>query len=195
MNLIGITGLIGSGKSYICRIFEKKEIPVFYCDDEAKALYKTEPELKKAVFKWFDCETDGEVDTKKLGAIVFKDSTKLQLLERYVHLYFSQRFDNWIKLKEKEGHNFVLVENAVMFKNNFYKVFDLIIGISNHKEVRIQQAMNRDNCTREQVLDRMNKQLSETELNSKCDIVIHSGYNDNTLNNIVDDLIFYFNRM
>jgi len=194
MKLIGVTGLIGSGKSYICDIFEHKDIPVFYCDDEAKALYETEPKLKEAVFKWFDCETDGKVDTKKLGKIVFADKGALALLERYVHMYFAERFDKWVDDRNEEGHKFVLVENAVMFKNNFYKQFDFIIGVTLDEDTRIKQTINRDSCTRQDVLNRMDKQLSETELYSKCDLIFYSGYNDERLNNYINDLIYYFNN-
>lgn len=44
---IGITGGIGSGKSYVCRQLEAAGHPVFYCDDEAKRIIRTDPAVRR----------------------------------------------------------------------------------------------------------------------------------------------------
>ena len=45
--LIGITGGIGSGKSYICHQLEQTGHHVFYCDDVAKQIIRTQADVKR----------------------------------------------------------------------------------------------------------------------------------------------------
>ena len=75
---IGITGIIGSGKTTVCKIFEVLGIPVYYADKEAKKLY-SDPEVKKEIKNFlvndlFD--NTGNVDLQKLADLLFEDDKK-----------------------------------------------------------------------------------------------------------------------
>ena len=47
MIVIGLTGSIGSGKSFIANFLEKKKIPIFYADKEANKILKNDNIVKK----------------------------------------------------------------------------------------------------------------------------------------------------
>ena len=47
---IGLTGGIGSGKTYVCRLLQRRGIPVYHCDDEAKRLMVESPVIRQQIF-------------------------------------------------------------------------------------------------------------------------------------------------
>ena len=92
---IGITGGIGSGKSFICRIFEALQIPVYYSDIKAKELMNNNSILKKKIIKTFGQVYDqyGRLNRQKLAQIIFNDKEKLQKINSLVHPAVARDFE------------------------------------------------------------------------------------------------------
>ena len=74
--------------------------------------------------------------------------------------------------------SYVIQESAILFDTGLYKNFDKIITVTADKDIRINRVVERDSCTKESVLERMSKQISEEEKITKSDFVI---YNNNEL--------------
>ena len=100
MKKVGITGNIGSGKSYVCKIFENLGIPVFYSDDETKKLYLI-PSVKELIVNRFGQEVyfdDGTLNRKPLSYHLFKNEEAMRFIESVLYpalntgqLYFLKR--------------------------------------------------------------------------------------------------------
>lgn len=176
MKKIGITGNIGSGKSYVCKIFEGLGIPVFYSDDETKKLYLI-PSVKELIIKRFGDEVyfdDGTLNRKLLSYHLFKNDEAMRFIESVLYPALNQHFDEWCEQKKTP---YVLYESAILFEKDYIKFFDKIIFVSAPEDIRLQRVMLRDDCTEENVRSRMRLQLSEEQKISKADYVI---YNDGT---------------
>ena len=176
MKKIGITGNIGSGKSYVCKMFENLGIPVFYSDDETKKLYLV-PSVKELIIKRFGEEVyfeDGSLNKKLLSYHLFKNEEAMQFIESVLYPALNQHFDEWC---EKQNTPYVLYESAILFEKNYEKFFDKIIFVSAAEDIRLQRVMKRDDCSEENVRSRMRLQLSEESKISRADFVI---YNDGT---------------
>ena len=174
MKKVGITGNIGSGKSYVCKIFENLGIPVFYSDDETKKLYLI-PTVKAKIINRFGQEVyfdDGTLNKKVLSYHLFKNEEAMRFIESELYPALNQRFDEWC---EQQKTPYVLYESAILFEKNYDKFFDKIIFVSASKDIRLQRVMLRDNCSEENVRSRMRLQQSEETKISKSDFVI---YND-----------------
>ena len=174
MKKVGITGNIGSGKSYVCKIFESLGIPVFYSDDETKKLYLI-PSVKDKIIKRFGAEVyfdDGTLNKKVLSYHLFKNEEAMKFIESELYPALNQRFDEWC---EKQKTPYVLYESAILFEKNYDKFFDKIIFVSAPEDIRLQRVMKRDDCTEENVRSRMRLQKSEETKISKSNHVI---YND-----------------
>ena len=174
MKKVGITGNIGSGKSYVCKIFESLGIPVFYSDDETKKLYLI-PSVKDKIINRFGTEVyfdDGTLNKKVLSYLLFKNEEAMKFIESELYPALNQRFDEWC---EKQKTPYVLYESAILFEKNYDKFFDKIIFVSAPEDIRLQRVMKRDDCTEENVRSRMRLQLGEDLKISKADFVI---YND-----------------
>lgn len=174
MKRVGITGNIGSGKSYVCKMFEKLGIPVFYSDDETKKLYLI-PSVKELIVNRFGKEVyfeDGTLNRKLLSYHLFKNEEAMKFIESVLYPALNQHFDEWC---EQQTSPYVLYESAILFEKNYGKYFDKIIFVSAPEDIRLQRVMKRDDCTEENVRSRMRLQMSEETKISKADFVI---YND-----------------
>lgn len=176
MKKIGITGNIGSGKSYVCKMFEKLGIPVFYSDDETKKLYLI-PSIKELIINRFGNEVyfdDGTLNRKLLSYHLFKNEEAMKFIESVLYPALNQHFDEWCG---QQTSPYVLYESAILFEKNYERFFDKIIFVSASEDIRLQRVMLRDDCTEENVRSRMRLQLDEDLKISKADYVI---YNDGT---------------
>ena len=174
MKKIGITGNIGSGKSYVCKMFENLGIPVFYSDDETKKLYLI-PSVKELIINRFGSEVyfdDGTLNKKLLSYHLFKNDEAMKFIESVLYPALNQHFDEWC---EQQKTPYVLYESAILFEKSYQKFFDMIIFVSASEDIRLQRVMKRDDCTEENVRSRMRLQMSEETKISKADFVI---YND-----------------
>lgn len=171
---VGITGGIGSGKSTVCAIFESLGIPVYYADAETKQLYTKNSGLKAAVINAFgpDVYLNGNLDRAKLAGIVFSNKEKLNQLNQIVHPFVIQDFEDWCKLQSQK--QYVIKEAAIMFESGSYKQLDVIIGVVAPDDVRIERTMKRDGLSREEVIQRMNKQMPTDELVKRCHFIIEN---------------------
>jgi dephospho-CoA kinase len=174
MKKIGITGNIGSGKSYVCKMFENLGIPVFYSDDETKKLYLV-PSVKTLIINRFGNEVyfeDGTLNRKLLSYHLFKNEEAMKFIESVLYPALNQHFDEWC---EQQTTPYVLYESAILFEKNYEKFFDKIIFVSAAESIRLQRVMQRDDCSEENVRSRMRLQLNEETKISRADFVI---YND-----------------
>lgn len=174
MKKVGITGNIGSGKSYVCKMFEDMGVPVFYSDDETKSLYLI-PSVKELIIDRFGKEVyfdDGTLNRKLLSYHLFKNEDAMRFIESVLYPALNRHFDEWC---ERQQTPYVLYESAILFEKNYCKFFDKIIFVSASEDIRLQRVMRRDDCSEENVRSRMRLQQSEELKISKADYVI---YND-----------------
>ena len=188
---IGITGGIGSGKTTVCQLFEKRGIPVYYADLKAKELVENNEDLKQTIIQNFGNESyfdNGKYNTNYISNIVFKNNSKLQVLSNIIHPYVINDAQSWHD--QQKNVPFTLKESALLFENKLEHTVDKIITVIAPLEIRIQRLFLRDKLSREQILERIDKQLHDIEKIKYSDFVIN---NDNTfgLDTQIDN-IFHF---
>lgn len=168
---IGITGGIGSGKTTVARIFEVLGIPVYYADDAAKRIMNEDEFLKQQIIKEFGHESyeEGKLNRQYLASVVFRDKKKLAVLNALVHPATIRNSNLWMK---NQSTPYAIREAALIFESGVQGQLDYVIGVSAPVELRIGRAMERDKLTREQVLERMDRQINETIKMRLCDFVI-----------------------
>lgn len=171
MKKIGITGNIGSGKTYVCNAFQTIGIPVFYSDEETKSLYLL-PEIKRIITNRFGDDAyldNGLLNKSQLSKILFNNKAELTFVEGLLYPELNKRFQTWC---EEQDSTYVLFESALIFEKEIGILFDKIILISAPEEIRKQRVIQRDNCSPESFLSRARLQQNE-ELNiGRADFVI-----------------------
>jgi dephospho-CoA kinase len=173
MRKVGITGGIGSGKTTVCRIFEMIGVPVYYADDRAKEILNTGTDVFNRVIEIFGKDIlnqKGTIERKKLAALVFNDKEKLKQLNNIVHPAVGNDFKEWCK--EYSERPYILKEAAILFESGAYKNVESVISVTAPVEMRIERVMSRDGSSKEDVLSRISRQMSEEERIERSDFVI-----------------------
>lgn len=168
---IGITGGIGSGKSMVAGIFKTLGIPVFDADTAAKEVMESNDELRAGIIEKFGAAAykEGRLDRKFLASIVFTDPFQLEILNALVHPYAIAAAEEWALQQDAP---YTIKEAAIFFEAGSAVGFDYMIGVFAPQHLRIHRAMQRDGLTRDEVLNRMSKQISEEIKMRLCDFVI-----------------------
>ncbi|MFI5128350.1 MAG: dephospho-CoA kinase [Chitinophagales bacterium] len=168
---VGLTGGIGSGKSTVAKIFGVLGIPVYYADDAARQIMNTDTQLKSSLVKNFGerIYQGGQLDRAYLASLVFADKQKLDLLNSLTHPATIRDANKWML---QQTSPYIIKEAALLFESGANKYLDVIIGVFAPQELRIQRAMQRDNTTREEVLQRMTRQMNEDSKMKLCDYII-----------------------
>jgi len=173
---VGITGGIGSGKTTVCKIFERLGIPVYYSDDEAKRLMVEDVELVGKIKHIFGAEAyleDGSLNRRYISESAFTDKTKLTALNEAVHPAVAADGIRWNALHA--GMPFTIKEAALIFESVSDRYLDKVITVFAPVEVRIERLLARDGSSREAIEARMRAQMPESEKIERSDFVI---YND-----------------
>lgn len=173
---IGITGGIGSGKSFVCHLLKQKGIRVFEADARAKEILNSNTEIQAKVIAMLGRESytkEGKADRAKIAGLVFSNPDLLKSLNAIVHPATLEEFENWKKQAPKDyPWAYQIKEAAILFESGTDKGLDAIVTVSAPEELRIQRVITRDQVSRDQVLERLRKQLSEEERIRRSDYVI-----------------------
>lgn len=170
---IGITGGIGSGKSYVCKRLHAQGIEVFDCDTEAKKLMRTSPLIRQQLTELIGPEAydaDGKLNKAMVADFLLSSWRNAKAIEKIIHPAVFDAFEN-------SGLEFM--ESAILFDSGAHKHVDKVVCVIAPKETRIQRVMERDNITRDQVEDWMKRQLNQKEMIRKSDyVIINDGEQD-----------------
>ena len=176
---IGITGGIGSGKSYVCNILKDRGIPVYSTDDEAKRLMAESPIIKEQLCNLLGNEAynaDGTLNKPIIAQFLFASTENAKKINAIVHPVVKEDFRKWA---EKQSADIVSQESAILFESGFDDTVDKTIEVYAPKDVRLTRAMKRDNATLQQIEARMSQQMDEEEKRQRADFCI---INDGTAN-------------
>ncbi|HSC55310.1 MAG TPA: dephospho-CoA kinase [Phnomibacter sp.] len=170
---VGITGGIGSGKSVVSRMLMVLGIPVYFADEAAKRLMNEDEALKEKIKSHFGNEAYNEQGLNRawLAAQVFHSEAKIQELNSLVHPAVFADADIWIA---KQTSPYVAREAALFFESGSAGQMDLMVGVYAPQALRLQRVMQRDGLGRQDVLQRMDRQINEEMKMRLCDIVLRN---------------------
>lgn len=168
---VGLTGGIGSGKTFVANIFAHLGIHIYYADIEAKKLYDTDQALLQQLRDTFGNHIfDGNTLNKKaLATIVFANSDALAKLNSLVHPALEKHFNTWLT---QQHSPYIIQEAAILFESGFDRLMDKTIAVTAPDELRVKRVVKRDNVSAEEVRKRMQHQLLQDKLIGMADYTI-----------------------
>ncbi len=199
---VGVTGGIGSGKSTVCKLFAGLGVPVYDSDSRAREIMNGDGGqgedlvmaaggVRRAVVELLGEEAyrNGVLDAGFVAAKVFSDKMLLASLNAIVHPAVALDFEAWaLSFADRP---YVVLESAILFESGFDRFVDRIVTVSAPVEVRVERVMKRDGerasgdlgtstrgalergvASREDVLRRMENQLSDAERQAHALITI-----------------------
>lgn len=171
---IGITGGIGSGKSYVAQCLKEHfHIPVYDCDQEAKRLNVESAEIRQALIRLAGSDVyapDGNLRKDVLARFLFANEDNARRVNAIVHPVVARDFEAWADAQQQE--ELVAIESAILFESGFDKLVNVIINVNAPAQLRIDRATRRDNTTPQAIQARMDRQLSDNERQQRADYTI-----------------------
>ncbi len=169
------TGGIGTGKSYVVRIFSALGVPAYIADDRAKELYKIDKSLLDRLVEVLGKKivVDGVLQKSVMAGIIFSNKELLMKVNQIVHPRLLEDFYEWRDEQEKRGVDMIVYESAIFLETpTFRSIADKVIVVTAPVDVRIKRVIKRDNLAEEMVIQRINKQWSDEKRLEMADFVI-----------------------
>lgn len=169
--IVGITGGIGSGKSSAALFFEELGVPVYNSDVRAKVIQNEDEIVKTKVIQVFgeNAYTKDGLNRAFIASEVFNNKEKLKELNSIVHPVVFLDFEKW---KKEQESTILMKEAAILIESGSYKDCDAVVSVLVDLDKRIERTTARDKSTKEEVLKRINNQISDEERIAKSDFII-----------------------
>ena len=185
--LIGLTGGIGSGKSFAGDFFKSKNIDVIDADDLAHNALDIGGEGYKKFLDIFGetfLDENSEIDRKALRKYIFQNPEMKNKLEEIVHPIVQNGILNFIN-NSNSIYRIIIV--PLIAETNSSTFYDRVLAIDCKKEIQIERASKRDNSNEEQILKIIQSQASSEDRNKIAnDVVENNDTKDEFLMNLED---------
>ena len=168
--ILGITGGTGSGKTTLLKTAEALGFQVLDCDRIYHELLQTDPALTAAIEVRFPgTVADGQLQRKKLGAVVFADPQALSDLNDITHKAILQAVETRLML----GKN-IAIDAIALFESGLDRLCDVTVAVTAPKEERVRRLMVRDGITEEYARSRIAAQPDESYYRQHCDYILEN---------------------
>ena len=176
--IIGLTGGIASGKSTVSKFFSNLSIPIIDADQISHDLTKINGSAYSEVIEYFGKNItgkNGDIDRKKLGAIVFNSKSKKEKLESIIHPKVLSTIQAEIKSRRGE---YKIIEVPLLIESGFQEFTNRILVVDCSTETQMERLMKRDGVTEEYAKNILSNQIDrETRLKFANEIVINEKNN------------------
>lgn len=187
---LGITGGIGSGKSYVAQMLQARwDVPVYDCDSEAKRLTAESDDIRTALTQLVGDHLwqQGQMQKPVLAAYLFASPEHAAQVNAIIHPAVRRDFLRWTDAHSRSP--VVAIESAILCESGFHTLVDSILLVDAPLEVRLQRAMLRDGASRQQVMARMARQDSAQARQLARFTVTNDGGNDQLLQACLESIV------
>jgi len=163
MQILGLTGGIGSGKSTVAGIFRTLGVPVYDSDQRAKELYflpevrsQVEALLGKTAYK-----SATEINKPYIRAAIFTDKSVREKINAIIHPAVKKDFESFKKQHKKE--KYIVKESALLFEAGIARSVDKILLVTASPELRKARLLKRDKLNEKEIEQMLLSQAPDKE--------------------------------
>ena len=189
--VIGLTGSIGTGKSEAARRLEVLGASIISADQVGHEAYTPNTEAWEQVVAAFGdgiLQDDGEIDRRKLGAVVFSDPGQLEKLNQIMHPRMARMVADKIEELRDQGVEVVVVEAALLFEAGWDSLVEEVWVTDSTEQVVIERLKQRNGMSEEEARKRISSQMGRTERLERSDYVIENSGDMATLGSTIKEL-------
>lgn len=175
---VALTGGIGTGKSYVCRLLRDLSVPTVEADQLARAAVQPDQPAfagLRARFGTAVIAADGTLDRARLGRLVFADPTARAALEALVHPPVREAIEKWFqRCRISTGPPFAVADIPLLFETGRASAFDCVVVVACAPETQLQRVMARDGLPAGEVRRRIAAQHPIAQKAARADVVVRT---------------------
>ncbi|WP_102026811.1 dephospho-CoA kinase [Salirhabdus sp. Marseille-P4669] len=175
--VIGLTGSIATGKSTVSNMLRELGIPIVDADQIAREVVKPGEVAYEKIVKTFGdaiVQSDGLIDRKKLGAIVFSNDEQRKKLNAIVHPEVRKKMIMQREYYKEQGYKAVILDIPLLFESGLTDYVEKTLVVYVEESTQLKRLMKRDNSTKEEALQRMQSQYPIKDKIKLADAVINN---------------------
>jgi dephospho-CoA kinase len=183
VRLVGLTGGIATGKSTFARLLRELGVPVVDADELSRAASRTGPVLA-AIAREFGPEyldATGQLDRKKMGALVFGDPEPRQRLEAILHPAIRAAMAEETARLATGGHPLAFYDTPLLFESGLGDQVECVVVIYAPRIEQLERVMRRDGLSWPEAQARLAAQMDIEEKARRADVVVDNSQAPDTL--------------
>ena len=178
MILVGLTGIIGSGKTFALGFFKSKQITIFSADEEVKKILEKKS-IKEKIYKLFpESFSKKKLNKNMLASIVFGNRKKLRKLEKIIHPLVKKKKNAF--LNKNRNKKVIIMEIPIIFERKSEKNYNYIILMNINRKIQRQRVMKRKNMTMQIFKKILSNQISYKKKKNVNFVVNNNGSKEKT---------------
>lgn len=172
--IVGLTGGIGSGKSAVSDLFEKKDVIVVDADLVSRQVVEPGTPALAQIAEHFGSDIldqDGKLIRSKLRNIIFADLQEKSWLEHLLHPIMNKEIRQQLTAAQSQ---YAILSSPLLLETHQYKLVDRILVVDASEELQMQRAMRRDNNNPDLIKAIMDSQISRQERCARANDIIQN---------------------
>lgn len=189
---IGLTGGIGTGKSTVSKLFKNYGIPIIDADIISREVLKKYPEILQDIKNTFNdgfFDENGELKRREFGNYIFKFPNERIAYENIIIPYIKRDIEEAFNFYEKKGEKATILDAPTLIENNLHIEMDFNILVYAKSDVQIFRVMDRDSLNKDEVLNRINAQMSLDEKKNFVNFIIDNGGSFENTDEQVEEIV------
>lgn len=162
---IGITGGIGSGKSFVCQLLQARGISVYDCDSAAKRLIRSSARIREQLISLIGphAYTGERLNKEAIATFLLQSEDNQRAINAIVHPAVADDF---------MASGMQWMECAILFESGFNRLVDIVIAVTAPEEVRIQRVTQRDSISKQKAIEWMQRQWNQDRVTAAAHFTI-----------------------
>jgi len=188
--LVGLTGGIGSGKSTVARLLEKRGAVVFDADLLAREAVEPGTPGHAAVIERFGADVlapGGELDREALASIVFADPSARRDLEEIVHPEVRRLFAEGSEA-HRDTDRVVVFSAPLLVETGMHTAFEVLVVVSATVATQIERLMHQRGMSEPSIRARIDAQAPLEDKAAAADFLVDNEGSLDELESQVDRL-------
>jgi dephospho-CoA kinase len=190
MDIIGLTGSIGVGKSYVARFFKRLNIPVIDSDILSREVWQL-PYIQQQLLQI----TPSALDREKLATEIFNNANIKKQIEDIIHPAVARMRHDILALYRRQNKKYVVIESPLLFEKKIDKECHKIIVVVSSKFQQIHRLTSKRNMSKNKINEIRKNQLEDIKKMQKADIVLYNNNLHSINSRVISQIIKIHNNI